>query len=147
MWLVPSASGHANVSSASGSSTASRPSSCQRYDKPAQRPSWLTAPEYDALPEAVVVREVRVRVRVPGRRVRALVLVTTLLDRRLYPAREVARVYEQQRENYRRNREEARELVRVGEAPRPANLDDGTLAAWTALGNLLLNLDETITKE
>jgi hypothetical protein len=71
------------------------PDRLARYDKPAERPGWLTAPEYDALPEEVQVREVRVRVRVPGRRVRTLVLVTTLLDRRRYPAREVARAYEQ----------------------------------------------------
>jgi hypothetical protein len=70
------------------------PDRLARYNKPAERPTWLTAPEYDALPEEVRVREVRVRVRVPGRRVRTLVLVATLLDRRRYPAREVARVYE-----------------------------------------------------
>lgn len=65
-----------------------------RYAKPAQRPSWMTAEEYDALPGEVAVREVRVRVRQPGRRARTLVLVTTLLSRRRYPARAIARVYE-----------------------------------------------------
>jgi len=34
----------------------------------------------------------------------------------------------------------------VGESPRPSDLDPGELAAWTAIGNILLNLDETITK-
>jgi hypothetical protein len=65
-----------------------------RYAKPARRPAWMSAEEFAALPEEVEVREVRVRVRLPGRRVRRLVLVTTLLDRRRYPARELARVYE-----------------------------------------------------
>lgn len=65
------------------------------YPKPLQRPSWLTADEYAALPPTVRVREVRVRVRTPGRRVRELVLVTTLLSRRQYPPRELARVYAQ----------------------------------------------------
>ncbi len=65
------------------------------YAKPARRPTWMTVAEYDALPGAVRVREIRVRVRLPGRRVRTLVLVTTLLDRRRYPARALARVYEQ----------------------------------------------------
>jgi hypothetical protein len=64
------------------------------YTKPQERPSWMTAEEFAALPSALTVREVRVRVRTPGRRVRQLALVTTLLDRRLYPARELARVYE-----------------------------------------------------
>lgn len=62
------------------------------YPRPRWRPE--IAGIYDTLPEQLVVREVRVRVRTPGRRVRQLVLVTTLLDRRRYPAREVARVYE-----------------------------------------------------
>jgi hypothetical protein len=65
------------------------------YAKPTRRPTWMTVEEYNALPGAVRVREIRVRVRLPGRRVRTLVLVTTLLDRRRYPARALARVYEQ----------------------------------------------------
>lgn len=41
----------------------------------------------------------------------------------------------------------ARMLVSNGAAPRPENLADAELAAWTAVGNVLLNLDETITRE
>jgi hypothetical protein len=66
-----------------------------RYAKPRQRPDWLDAASYQALPADLLVREIRVRVRTPGRRVRRVILVTTLLDRRRYPAREIARVYEQ----------------------------------------------------
>jgi Transposase DDE domain len=66
-----------------------------RYAKPARRPTWMMAEEYDALPGEMQVREIRVRVRTPGRRVRTLVRVTTLLDRRRYPARAIARVYQQ----------------------------------------------------
>jgi hypothetical protein len=35
----------------------------------------------------------------------------------------------------------------VGESPRPAEADAPELAAYTMVANLLLNLDETITKE
>jgi hypothetical protein len=66
-----------------------------RYAKPARRPAWMTAEEYDALPGEIQVREIRLRVRAPSRRVRTVVLVTTLLDRRRYPARAVGRIYEQ----------------------------------------------------
>jgi len=64
------------------------------YPKPTRRPVWMAADEYAALPPAIPVREVRVRVRTAGRRVRHLILVTTLLDRRRYPRRELARIYE-----------------------------------------------------
>jgi hypothetical protein len=48
---------------------------------------------------------------------------------------------------YRENPEAARALVRTGEAPRDGRLDVGELAAYTAVAGLILNLDETITKE
>ena len=63
------------------------------YRKPRQRPAWLGAERYAALPEGLPVRELRVRVGTPGGRTRALTLVTTLLDRRRYPARALAALY------------------------------------------------------
>src|SRR5437879_5678456 len=38
------------------------------YFKPRQRPRWMAAREYAALPDSVLVRELPFRVRVPGRR-------------------------------------------------------------------------------
>ncbi len=56
------------------------------------------------------------------------------------------RHYHQQLDNYRKNPNAAAALIKVGESSRPDGLDDAELAAWTAVGNILLNLDETITK-
>jgi hypothetical protein len=64
------------------------------YVKPPDRPAWLTPAQYAALPDAVVVRELRFAVRVPGRRPRVITVVTTLLDAEAYPAKELARLYE-----------------------------------------------------
>jgi hypothetical protein len=64
------------------------------YHKPKERPSWMSAADYAALAETLVLREVRFRVGVPGRRTREITLVTTLLDARRYPARALARLYE-----------------------------------------------------
>lgn len=47
---------------------------------------------------------------------------------------------------YRGNPEAAGKLLAVGEAPRDAALDAAELAAWTMVANLILNLDETVTK-
>ncbi len=59
------------------------------YFKPTQKPGWISQADYDALPESIVVREVRRRVRGPaGNRV-TLTIVTTLLDPDLYPADEL----------------------------------------------------------
>ena len=47
---------------------------------------------------------------------------------------------------YKRNTQAAAELLSVGEAKRDEALDSAELAAWTIISNLILNLDETLTK-
>jgi hypothetical protein len=51
------------------------------------------------------------------------------------------------RAHYRKNEAAALKLVRVGEAARDKKLDVVELAAYAAVCNLILNLDEVITKE
>jgi Transposase DDE domain len=63
------------------------------YFKPKKCPKWMTQEEYDQLPESMVVRELRYRVREPGRRTRVVTLMTTLLDPKRYPAAAIAKLY------------------------------------------------------
>lgn len=58
-----------------------------------QRPSWMDERTYAALPASLAVRELRVRVRPVGFRVRVLVVVTTLLDAEQMPAEDLALLY------------------------------------------------------
>lgn len=62
------------------------------WSKPA-RPTWMSKEQYDALPDFLTVREVRVRVEQKGFRTRELVVVATLLDPEKYPAEEIAKLY------------------------------------------------------
>lgn len=62
------------------------------WSKP-QRPDWMNQEQYDALPETLTLREVRVLVKQPGFRTRRLVIVTTLLDPQQYPAYQIAGLY------------------------------------------------------
>jgi hypothetical protein len=55
-------------------------------------------------------------------------------------------IVEQSLSRYRQNPAAAVKLIGIGEAPRPSGIDPSELAAWTTIGNILLNLDETITK-
>ena len=52
----------------------------------------------------------------------------------------------QQKKGFNRDATSAGQLVDVGSAPRPATIEDRTLAAWMMLANVLFNLDETLTK-
>jgi hypothetical protein len=58
-----------------------------------QRPAWMTPDDYDALPETLTLRELRLRVTQPGFRTRTLVVVTTLLDPTEYAADAIGQLY------------------------------------------------------
>jgi hypothetical protein len=57
--------------------------------KPKQCPAWMTREQYDALPDSIVVREVRRIVRLADRRRVTVTIVTTLLNPVRYPAHEL----------------------------------------------------------
>jgi len=75
-----------------------------RWFKPDNCPKWMDQADYDALPESLVLRELRYRIDQPGFRVREVTLVTTLTDAEAYPAAELAEQYDQRwriEENFR----------------------------------------------
>jgi len=62
------------------------------WDKP-QRPAWMDAATYAAMPDYLIVRELRVRIEVLGFRIDELVLATTLLGASVYSKEELAQLY------------------------------------------------------
>jgi hypothetical protein len=62
------------------------------WHKP-QRPDWMTAEEYDRIPEKLRLRAVRVDVRQVGFRTRRYVLVTTLTDAEAFTGADLAELY------------------------------------------------------
>jgi hypothetical protein len=63
--------------------------------KPKTCPSWLTREALAALPETLVLREVRYHIGRPGFRTRQITLVTTLLDAGSYRVADLAALYHQ----------------------------------------------------
>ena len=63
--------------------------------KPKTCPSWLTREALAALPETLVLREVRYHIDRPGFRTRQITLVTTLLDAEIYRVADLAELYRQ----------------------------------------------------
>jgi hypothetical protein len=55
------------------------------YIKPAQRPKGMSKDDYDKLPDALVLRELRYWIGRPGYRTKVVTLVTTLIDAEAYP--------------------------------------------------------------
>jgi DDE family transposase len=63
-----------------------------RWKKP-HRPTWMSQEQYEALPEYLTLREVRVRVQQKAFRTKEVVVVTTLLDADVYSAVAIATLY------------------------------------------------------
>jgi Protein of unknown function (DUF1553)/Protein of unknown function (DUF1549)/Planctomycete cytochrome C len=60
----------------------------------------------------------------------------------------VIELYRENLESYQRDRAAAKAMLMIepGASDGPASLDQAELAAWTVIANVLLNLDETLTK-
>jgi hypothetical protein len=56
------------------------------------------------------------------------------------------RLYDQQRAVFANNLDAAEQLIRVGDSPPDTTVDARELAAWSLVANVILNLDETVTK-
>ena len=54
---------------------------------------------------------------------------------------------EAQLASFARNQAAAAKLLAVGESPRDKRLDPAELAAWTTVASVILNLDETVTRQ
>jgi hypothetical protein len=55
-------------------------------------------------------------------------------------------IYEKQLAKYGGDEKAALKLLAVGEAPRDERLPVAELAAWSVVASVVLNLDETVTK-
>ena len=58
-----------------------------------RRSPWMPLQQWLGLQQNLTVRVLRVRVSLPGLRVQTITLMTTLLDPKLYPAKEIAEAY------------------------------------------------------
>lgn len=56
-------------------------------------PQWLTPQQAEEIPQTLVVRHLKVDVDIPGFRTKKIILATTLLDNKKYPAQALADLY------------------------------------------------------
>ena len=80
---------------------------------------------------------------------RATFALECVLARRPQPTelKRIIGLYEQQLARYAKDEKAAELLATSGLDAPPKEMKTPELAAWTIVGNVLLNLDETLTKE
>ncbi len=58
-----------------------------------QRPTWMSPEQYAQIPETLTLREIQFDVKVPGRRVETITVITTLTDPQKYSRQDIADLY------------------------------------------------------
>jgi hypothetical protein len=58
-----------------------------------QRPTWMSPEQYAQIPETLTLREIQFDVKVPGRRVKTITVITTLTDPQKYSRQDIADLY------------------------------------------------------
>ena len=111
---------------------------------PQQALTLLNAPTFV---EAARVLAAKVLATTPADSDRLALAVERTLDRPIKPAEEesLKKFLGVQREHYKADPDEAKQLLHVGLAPAVGNTDESELAAWTQVCRVILNLHEAIT--
>jgi hypothetical protein len=118
-----------------------------RTNTPLQALVLLNDPTYVEAARALAERAMTEAAKEPVARVRYAFHLATARYPEPRELLVLEKTLQQQLEDYRRRPKAAAELLRVGESPVNTKLDVPELAAWTTLASVILNLDETITKE
>jgi hypothetical protein len=58
----------------------------------------------------------------------------------------LAELYRKHHQQFTADTDSAQALIKVGDAKTPNDVDPATLAAWTSVARVILNLHETITR-
>ena len=64
------------------------------WDKPKQRPDWMSDSEWEQVPAQIRLREIRFVITAPGKRAKEVILITTLLDSETVPRQDLVDLYE-----------------------------------------------------
>src|SRR5262249_31229691 len=117
-----------------------------RTNTPLQALTLLNDPVYVECARVLAQRTIKEGGKTPEERIAFAFRMCTGRTPRAEEVAVLRRVYEKQRERFAHDPEAAKKLISVGESARPEGVDPAELATWTTIGNILLNLDETITK-
>jgi hypothetical protein len=114
---------------------------------PLQALVLLNDPTYVEAARALAGRILTEGGKEPGSRIRFGFRLATARRPATQEVRVLVAIARQELTQYRHDHDAARKLLEVGESRTDAALDPSELAAWTTVASIILNLDETITKE
>ncbi|MDR3618476.1 MAG: PSD1 and planctomycete cytochrome C domain-containing protein [Paludisphaera borealis] len=124
--------------------------SCQvrreRTNTPLQALLLLNEPQYVEASRVLAERTLREAKPTPEERLRYMFRLATARQPDARDLAELSAALQDLSAHYAKQPEAAKALIEGGEFKPDAKLDPSELAAWTMIGNILLNLDEVVTK-
>ena len=118
----------------------------ERTNTPLQALLLLNDPQYVEAARGLAERTVREGGDSVEQRARFLFHTATCRQPQVDELADLVAAYEQELEHYRGNAKAAEELIASGSLPADEKLDRPELAAWTMAANVVLNLDEVVTR-
>ncbi|MCA9230387.1 MAG: DUF1553 domain-containing protein [Planctomycetales bacterium] len=118
----------------------------ERTNTPLQALLMLNDTQYVEAARALAERAIREGGTEPEPRVRLMLRLCTGRQPTQAAVDELLALYQDELKMFQADSEKAKSLVSVGPASRDETLDLDQLAAWTMVANVVLNLDEVVTK-
>jgi len=116
-------------------------------NSPLQALELMDDPTYLEAARALAERTLTEAGRDPDKRISYAFRLATARDPERREVQLLRQLEQQELAHYRRDRDAAVQLLKVGESPYDPKWDASELAAWTTVASTILNMDETITKE
>jgi hypothetical protein len=116
-------------------------------NSPLQALDLMNDPTYFEAARALAQRTLTEAGRDPGKRISYAFRLATARDPKRGEVQVLRQLAQQELAHYRRDKDAAAQVLKVGESSYNPKLDASELAAWTTVASAILNLDETITKE
>ena len=127
----------------------SRESACVRRERtntPLQALLLMNDPQYVEAARALATRVMREASGEPAAIAGRMFQLATCRPPRPEETAHLVQLFDAQRKHYAQDAKAASQLLAVGEFPTDKQLPQADLAAWTIVANLILNLDEVVTK-
>ncbi|QDT41393.1 Planctomycete cytochrome C [Gimesia alba] len=119
----------------------------ERTNTPLQALLLLNDPQYLEAARAFGQRMMKEGGKTPEERIRFAYLLATGKPIAAEDLKLALNTYQDMLKHYQSDTKAATDLLAVGESKPDASLNPQELAAWTMIGNLILNLDEVLTKD
>jgi len=117
-----------------------------RTNTPLQALVLMNDPVYVEAARSLGLRILRSPGKTPADKVRFAVRTTLSREASKKELSTLLAAFQRELKQFEKDRTAANQLIHVGASRPPVDVDPSELAAWTVVGSILLNLDETITK-